>query len=277
MVIRELLIIGTEKLSESKYSDAIYESRLILSFLLNVDMSYVFSYPDREVEESVAERFLEIVNRREEGYPLQYILGTAEFMGREFAVRENVLIPRSDTEILVSRILDEVGDETVDVLEIGVGSGIISLSLGCELQNANVLGVDINPDAIELAEENKERLKVSNVEFRHSDLFQNVDSKFHIIVSNPPYIPSEDIGGLQVEVAEHEPRLALDGGADGLDFYRAIIQGAPKYLHENGRIYFEIGYNQGREIEELLRESGFTNIEVISDYSGHDRVVRGEL
>lgn len=278
MVIKELLKIGRDTIKDTEYTNGLNESRQILSFLLKVDNSYLYAYSDEEVSEKIAEEFIEMAQKRSEGYPLQYLLGSVEFMGLEYQTSENVLIPRTDTEFLVERIISENKSEIdLDILEIGVGSGIISLTLGNEFKDSKVTGVDISDYALKLANENKENLKIYNVSFIKSNLYENVVDKYDIIVSNPPYIPSDDIDGLQVEVAVHEPRIALDGGKDGLDFYREIIVNSTSYLKEKGKLYFEIGYNQGEDIKKLLIDNGFREVEIIIDFAGNDRVVRGEL
>ncbi|NLY20003.1 MAG: peptide chain release factor N(5)-glutamine methyltransferase [Tissierellia bacterium] len=278
MVIKELLKIGRDTIKDTEYTNGLNESRQILSFLLKVDNSYLYAYSDEEVSEKIAEEFIEMAQKRSEGYPLQYLLGSVEFMGLEYQTSENVLIPRTDTEFLVERIISENKSEIdFDILEIGVGSGIISLTLGNEFKDSKVTGVDISDYALKLANKNKENLKIDNVRFIKSNLYENVVDKYDIIVSNPPYIPSDDIDGLQVEVAVHEPRIALDGGNDGLDFYREIIVNSTSYLKKKGKLYFEIGYNQGEDIKKLLIDNGFREVEIIIDFAGNDRVVRGEL
>lgn len=204
--------------------------------------------------------------------PLQYILGHWNFYGREFKVRENVLIPRFDTENLLETVINWRSGYK-DILDIGTGSGIIALTLGLELPEASVIGVDISEDAYRLAEENRKLLQAENVEFRLGDLFEPVSGeKFDLICSNPPYINREDMEKLDWKV-KSEPSLALYGGEDGLDFYRRIISHAPKYLKPGGLLAFEIGSDQGKSVELFLQEEGFHDIKLFQDLQGFDRVI----
>lgn len=204
--------------------------------------------------------------------PLQYILGHWNFYGREFNVRENVLIPRFDTENLLETVIG--WKEHYDkILDIGTGSGIIALTLALEFPEATVIGVDISEDAFFLAEENRQLLNVKNAEFRLGDLFEPVQGqRFDLICSNPPYINLEDMEKLDWKV-KSEPTLALYGGEDGLDFYRRIIKQASNYLKPEGILAFEIGRDQGKSIELYLQEEGFYNIKLFQDLQGFDRVI----
>ena len=180
------------------------------------------------------------------------------------------MIPRFDTEILVDEII-KINRKFDNILEIGIGSGIISITLNLEL-NSKVLGVDINEKAIELSKKNAESLNATNIEFIYSDLYENVNSKFDLIVSNPPYIDKKDFNSLETKILK-EPRSALFGGDDGLYFYRKIINQASDYLNEDGMLAFEIGYNQRESIFEILDENGFENRYCIKDFNGFDRVI----
>ncbi|MDO5649587.1 MAG: peptide chain release factor N(5)-glutamine methyltransferase [Gallicola sp.] len=204
--------------------------------------------------------------------PLQYILGHWNFYGREFKVRENVLIPRFDTENLLETVIS--WKEHYDkILDIGTGSGIIALTLALEFPEAAVIGVDISEDAFFLAEENRQLLNVKNAEFRLGDLFEPVQGqRFDLICSNPPYINLEDMERLDWKV-KSEPTLALYGGEDGLEFYRSIIKQAPNYLKPEGLLAFEIGSDQGKSVELYLQEEGFYNIKLFQDLQGFDRVI----
>lgn len=282
MVINELLKIGLDRLKDVEYSNPLLESRLILAKLLNVDMSYIYAYGEKEVSDNIAQKFKGLIERRANGYPYGYLLNEKEFMGLEFYLEEGVLIPRPDTEVLVEYILDYIDknhkDDNIRVLDIGSGSGAISLSIAHFSKNSYVYGVDIGDTPLKVSNINKERLNLTNVEFIKGNLlepFEDRDCRFHIIVSNPPYIPSRDIEELQTEVKDYEPRLALDGGEDGLDFYRKIIDGARNYLVDRGLLIFEIGYNQGLEVKTLLENRGFSDTEILEDLQGLDRVVLG--
>lgn len=260
------------------------DSVLILSKLLQVDKSYIYTYGDREVSKEVEEKFLQLMNKRAEGYPIQYILGEREFMGLDFYLEEGVLVPRPDTEILVEYTIDYINknykDKKIKVLDLGIGSGAISLSIAHYCKDAFVYGVDISNTAIKVANINKENLNLSNVNFYKGDLFKaleglDLESGFHIIVSNPPYIASGEIENLAPTVKDFEPRLALDGGLDGLDFYRKITPESKRFLVDKGLLIYEIGYDQGEAVVDILVSEGFKGVSILKDLQGHDRVVLG--
>ena len=221
-------------------------------------------------------KIMDAVEKRLNHIPLGYIFGKSYFFGREFKVNENVLIPRQDTEILIEKICDDINGQKreISVLDIGTGSGAIAITIQKET-GARLVAVDISEKALEVATENAKTLE-ANIEFIQSDLFENVSGKFDFIVSNPPYIETDVIETLETEVKDNEPILALDGGKDGLDFYRKIVAEAPNYLNKGGKLYFEIGYNQAEALKGLMKEN-FTNILVYKDYGNNDRVVVGEL
>lgn len=260
------------------------ETILIICKLLDVDKSYIYTYGEKEIADDVSLKFLELMEKRHSGYPIQYILGEREFMGLDFYLEEGVLVPRPDTEILVEYIIDYIKkhhkEDNINILDIGIGSGAISLSIASYLKNTKVFGIDISDTAIKVANINKEKFKLSNVNFYKGDLFKaleglNMEYKFDIIVSNPPYIKSEEITSLDIQVKDHEPMLALDGGLDGLDFYRRITEGSLEYLKDNSLLIYEIGYEQSKEVEDILRLWGFKDISTLKDLQGHDRVVLG--
>lgn len=284
MVISELLNKGVTLIEGKEYSDPILESILVLSTILNVDRTYVYTHLDKEVSQASQERFISIMEKRKAGHPLQYLLKEKQFMGLDFYVEEGVLIPRPETEIMVEYIIDYIeknyGVKQVNVLDIGIGSGAISLSIAKYLENTRVYGIDIGYIPIKVANINKDRFGLENVEFYQGDLFEPLESagvkeKFHIIISNPPYIKSKDIEKLQEEVRNFEPMLALDGGEDGLVFYRKITAQSKGYLKSKGMLIYEIGYDQGLDVKEILIEEGFKDISILKDYQGHDRVVLG--
>lgn len=262
----------------------IRESILILCKLLNVDRSYIFTYGDREVSDSIGKEFLELTSKRKSGYPIQYILGEKEFMGIDFFVEDGVLIPREDTETLVNYIIDYVerkyDKKSLNILDLGFGSGAISISIAYYLKNANVYGIDISDDAYRIANINKSRLGLENIEFFKGDLFRGIEEngipkKYNIIVSNPPYIESDVIETLDTGVKDFEPRIALDGGHDGLSFYRKITSMAEQYLLKDGLLIYEIGYNQAENVKKMFESSRYRDISILKDFSGNDRVVFG--
>ncbi len=232
--------------------------------------SYFLHMEDAMPAEEAAE-LEKLVKLRAERIPLQYITGTQEFMGYSFLVSPATLIPRQDTEVLVEEVSRVAGGKKVLDLCTGTGCILLSLAKMCSLSRA--VGTDISSEAIETARKNAKRLEV-DAEFFCGDLFSAVPKeRFDIIVSNPPYIPSEVIETLMPEVKEHEPMSALDGDEDGLKFYREISKNASKYLTNQGRIFFEIGCEQGADVSALLLENGFSDIRVIKDLAGLDRVV----
>lgn len=262
------------------YKEDLLEPMMILTHLLGVDKSYLYAYLDKKVSKDVVLEFEEKMNMLKRGVPIQYILNNKEFMGLDFYVEEGVLIPRNDTEILVEFLIEYINDRdmNMNVLEIGVGSGAISLSLGSFCPSARIKGIEISGDALKVANKNLNKFKLNNVQFKQGDLFnslENKDEKFDIIVSNPPYISKEDIKTLDEKVKDHEPILALDGGEDGLDFYREITKESLKYLKDGGLLIYEIGYDQLKALEKILETEGFKDISSLRDYQGLDRVVMG--
>jgi release factor glutamine methyltransferase len=239
-------------------------SRSMLPFVQNISDSDVL-------------KIMDIAKKRAEHVPIAYIFGKTNFFGRDFKVNENCLIPRLDTEILVEEAIKCIKkkNQVVSVLDIGTGSGAIAITIASET-SAKVTAVDVSKKALEIAEENA-KANNANVKFVLSDLYENIKGeRFDLIVSNPPYIETGVIETLDREVASHEPILALDGGEDGLNFYRRIIQDAKFHLNPHGMIFFEIGYNQSQSVRKLL-EKDFENIKVVKDYGGNTRVVFAEL
>lgn len=272
--LEQLWIEGTETLENAGVAEAKLNAWYLLSEAFDISRATYLLTKDKEAGMEEQERYLGWITIRATRYPLEYILGKQEFMGLLFKVNENVLIPRQDTEILVEGVLKN--SQGKKVLDMCTGSGCIAVSIAKLGQASEVKAVDISAGALEVAKQNA----VSNdvkVEFIESNLFEQVSDQYDIIVSNPPYIESEVIGTLMPEVREFEPMLALDGTEDGLYFYREISNAAPKYLTENGEIFFEIGYNQGEAVTNIVRAAGFAYAEVRKDLAGLDRVVYGRL
>ena len=281
MVINDIISKGMALIEGREYSNPRLESILVLSQLLNVDKSYIYIHGDKEIDNNIENKYFAIMKKRASGYPLQYIFNQVDFMGLSFYVEEGVLIPRPDTEIMVEFIIDNIDkNKELNILDIGVGSGAISLSIAKLCPKTQVFGVDIEDAPIRISNINKEFLKVENAYFYQGDLFKaleknNIDEKFHIIVSNPPYIKTNEIEGLQIEVKCYEPLVALDGGIDGLEFYRKISKEALNYLLPDGMLIYEIGYDEGAQVMGIMNSEGFKNISILKDYQGHDRVVYG--
>ena len=271
------------------------ESRLIaeivFSHVLNVDRMMLFTKYKNEIEDEKIEKiryFIQKIGR--EKFPVQYLLNEQEFYGRKFYVDKGVLIPRQDTEVLVEKMIEILKNNILKnkdfgknskihpkILDIGVGSGIIGITAALEVEDSYVLGVDISEKALETAEKNKQFLNVSNIKFLKSDLFENIEYRqFDMIVSNPPYISLNEVGIMSDDALLHEPSEALFAENDGLYFYYEICQKASDYLTDFGYLLFEIGYKQGKNVAEIMTNSGFKNVEVIKDLAGLDRVVIGQ-
>lgn len=259
-------------------------AEIVFSHVLNIDRMMLFTKYRDDIEDEEIEKiryFIQKIGR--EKFPVQYLLNEQEFYGRKFYVDKGVLIPRQDTEILVEKMIDILKDKVLKneihpkILDIGVGSGIIGITAALEIESSYVLGVDISDKALETAQKNKEILKVSNIKFLKSDLFENVEFReFDMIVSNPPYISLNEVGIMSDDTLLHEPSEALFAENDGLYFYYEICQKASDYLADFGYLLFEIGYKQGKNVAKIMASSGFKNIEVVKDLAGLDRVVIGQ-
>lgn len=266
---------GRHCLSQAGIAEAELDARILLEYVCNTDRSTLFAHADLQVMDAQRERYEDCIERRCRHIPLQHITGEQEFMGLTFQVDAHVLIPRQDTEILVEEVMLDLHDG-MRILDMCTGSGCILLSLLNYSNDCTGVGVDLSQEALAVAKENAARLKKSEAaEFVCSDLFAQVEGMFDLIVSNPPYIPTEVIETLMPEVKEHEPRMALDGCADGLYFYRKIIREAQKHLLRGGRLYFEIGCEQAEAVKTLMEEAGYREITVKQDYAHLDRVVYG--
>ena len=283
---KSILYLEKNSIDESKLI-----AEIIFSHVLNVDRMMLFTKYRDEIENEKIEKiryFIQKIGR--EKFPVQYLLNEQEFYGRKFYVDKGVLIPRQDTEVLVEKMIEILKNNILKnknleknlkihpkILDIGVGSGIIGITAALEIKDSYVLGVDISEKALETAEKNKELLKVSNIKFLKSNLFENVEFKqFDMIVSNPPYISLNEAGIMSDDTLLHEPSEALFAENDGLYFYYEICQKALDYLADFGYLLFEIGYKQGKNVAEIMTRSGFKNVEVIKDLAGLDRVVVGQ-
>ena len=277
--LESLLKKGTTILKDNGLEEAGLDAWLLLEFKTGKNRAYYFAHGDEPVSDETAAEYLTLIDRRAGHIPVQQLTHQAFFMGYEFYVNENVLIPRQDTEVLVETALDVCKQEQmgeIRLLDMCTGSGCILLSLLHELKPRTVtgVGVDLSKEALCVAEKNAEKLKI-NAEFLESDLFENVKGTYDVMVSNPPYIRTSVIETLQEEVKDHDPYLALDGKEDGLYFYRRIIEQAPAYLKKKGWLLFEIGSDQGEDVKNLMEQAGYTGVSVKKDLAGLDRVVFG--
>ena len=271
----EAFLLGMQKLKEAEIGEAQLDARLLLEEVCGTDHNTLLCHGDREVSEKEEEQYRKTIEQRAQHVPLQHILGYQDFMGLRFHVNEHVLIPRQDTEILVEEAMRYLHDG-MRILDLCTGSGCILLSLLHYSNDCEGTGVDISKEALQVAALNAELLGIK-ADFLKSDLYEKVTGKFDLLVSNPPYIERKVIPTLMEEVREYDPYIALDGGEDGLDFYRRIIGGAQDYLKRGGQILMEIGSGQAQAVSELLREAGFKEIDVCRDFADLDRVVSGRL
>lgn len=279
MKYQECFNKGRDVLMKAGIEEAAWDARLLLEHVCGTDRNYLLVHGDKEVDSDKEASYLQMIDMRAKRIPLQHITGVQNFMGLDFKVNEHVLIPRQDTEILVEEILRQMSDSS-RILDMCTGSGCILISLLHYNNWCEGVGVDLSESALEVANENASALLGNKspqpvYKFIRSDLFENVEGKYDIIVSNPPYIRSEVIETLMPEVKEHEPRMALDGSEDGLYFYRKITELGKEYLKRGGMLYYEIGHDQGEEVSEIMRAAGFSDVQIVKDYAGLDRVVYG--
>ena len=278
MTYRQILSEGTQMLGNAGIDEAATDSWVLFEYVFQMNRTQYFMRSNDDVDELAAENFHKLIKRRAGHEPLQYITGRAYFMGLEFMVNPAVLIPRYDTEILVEETLKHIS-EGCSILDVCTGSGCIAISLSRLGKNCRITGIDISKEALKVAESNKLLNKSDNVldgvTFAESDMFSNVTGQYDIIVSNPPYIKSAEVDVLMPEVVGHEPRLALDGMEDGLHFYKILAGQSRSFLKENGLLIMEIGYDQAEDVSRLLENNNFTDITVIRDLAGHNRVVCG--
>ena len=276
----EALLEGKRRLKGAEKENYAFEAELLLMNTCGLGRVELFVQGDQAISPEQEKIYESYLTQREENRPLQYILGQCEFMGLSFFVREGVLIPRDDTEVLVESVLEISKVETIKkVIDIGTGSGCIPICL-THFGKMEAFGVDISPTALDFAKKNGDKNQV-NIGWIESDLFSSVPDEwkgtFDAIVSNPPYIAENVIQGLMPEVRDFEPRNALDGGKDGLDFYRRIIKDSLHWLRDGGWLFFEIGYDQGQALLCMMQDAGFVDCTLRQDLAGLDRVVFGKL
>lgn len=280
MNIAEALETGADRLNTAKIENPRRDAQLLLSIAIDGDAAFLIAHPEYELIVNEEQKFIAYLDRRSKREPLQYIVGKQEFYGLEFEVTADVLIPRPETEVLVeAAIKNYSGKEEFRFLEIGVGSGCISVAILKNLERAIATGTDISNAALKIASSNAEKHQVSErFSLIRSDLFSTLDeSGFDLIVSNPPYIPDLDIDGLEPEVRNFEPRTALAGGSDGLDIVRSIVEDSPGFLKPGGSLLMEIGWDQAAVVEGSFDLSIWKNINFLKDLQGIERIVAAEL
>lgn len=275
MTYRDAIALGEKILNMADIADAKNDAWLLLAAACKIDHTFYYMHMDEDMDSEQVKEYESLIKKRAERIPLQYITGEQEFMGMNFHVNSNVLIPRQDTETLVEQALKRV-QPGMHILDMCTGSGCVLISILKNAPGTTGLGCDVSKQALIVAKENAKQNDVF-AEFERSDLFENVIDKFDMIVSNPPYIRSDVIPTLMQEVAQFEPVLALDGKEDGLYFYRRIVSESREYLNEGGMLLFEIGYDQGQEVSDMMKEAGFSDVCVIQDLARNDRVVYGKL
>ena len=292
LLVKEMLTMGEKQLMDSDIADATRDCKILYCYMMDIPFSKIILEYQNMLQDRLCEKYFELIDRRSSGEPVQYIMESQEFMGLEFIVNENVLIPRQDTETLVEDALEIINTGTLrgedmdvkrkewDILDLCTGSGAIGVSLARIANKVNVTCSDISEGAIKVAKENAQKHGVAkSVKFEQGDLFKPFSKqfrkqKFDMIISNPPYIKSSVIPTLQKEVCEHEPLSALDGGESGLDFYEKIVSGVGSHLRKGGVLLLEIGHDQGEAVSGLLSRNGdFTSIRVLKDLANRDRIV----
>ncbi len=282
--VGEALVWGENQLGLPHHSSYVNEAHEILCWILKIKPTDLFLRIQNRLTARDKIRFFDMMNRRVRQEPVAYITGEKNFFGRDFIVDPSVLIPRPETELLVDQALTHVrkrGIEAPRVLEIGTGSGCIAVTLAHEMPRAHIVAIDISEEALRVASRNAARFKTeSNVTFLHSDLYGKLgpewEGDFDMIISNPPYVSTEVYHTLEAEV-RREPRLALDGGPDGLGLIRPLVQHAKRYLSPSGILLLEMGYDQALSVRRILEENHFFQIEIIKDYAQHDRIAKGEM
>lgn len=283
MTYREAYEEGVRQLAARGIEEAKTDARLLLEYVCHADYQTLYTQGGRILDEIQEQTYVNYLNKRAERIPVQYLTHTQSFMGLEFYVNQHVLIPRQDTEILVEEVMRYLHDGMA-VLDLCTGSGCILLSLLRYSNGCFGVGTDVSAEALAVAGENAQMLgfgeKIARGEliFAQGDLYEALGADlpaFDVIVSNPPYIRSGVIPTLMPEVRDHEPLLALDGGSDGLTFYRCIIDGASAFVRRESALFFEIGADQGDAVSGMMRDAGYQDVHVIKDYAGLDRVVCG--
>ena len=276
MYLNELIEYGINTLKENNIEDASIKAKILVKYLFELDNTSIVINEEKEISEEEKIAYFLKLDELIEGKPIQYITNTQEFYGSGFYVNESVLIPQPDTEILVEETIKIIKENNFkNILDICTGSGCIGISIAKSIQDVNIIMTDISEDALDVTKINANRIlgNLSNIRIISSNMFEEIEEEVDVIVSNPPYIKTEDIKKLPKDV-QNEPVLSLDGGEDGLDFYKILIEESHKYLSDNGYLCLEIGYNQRDGVIELLNNNGnYKNIYVKKDLSRNDRII----
>lgn len=279
MTIRDIIIKYSQEIVSISDTPRLDVELLLQKCLGDVDRIYIHMNLDKKLSDNQKEYFLSMIKDRLNGRPIAYIVGHREFMGLDFYVKEGVLIPRPDTETLVEEIIEICKDKYVNILDIGTGSGAITVSLAKYLPKSKLTSFDISDIPLEVGKINAINNGVDNkIEFIKSDLFSAIkekDIKFDVIVSNPPYIRKADMNTLHTQVKDYEPYNALEGGIDGLDFYKNITEQSHLYINKGGVLAYEVGHDQAQDVAMIMQNNGYTNIYTKKDIQGIDRVVIG--
>lgn len=280
MTIRDYIIKYSSEIEHISDTPRLDVELLLMKALGDVDRLFIHLNINKEVSKEQEEEFLKMIEDRKKGRPIAYILNHREFMGLDFYVEEGVLIPRPDTEVLVEEVIElSKNRDNVSILDIGTGSGAITVSLAKYIKSAKLYSFDVSDKALKIGKKNAINNEVDNkISFIKSDLFKSIEGKsikFDIIVSNPPYIRKRDMESLHTQVKDYEPHLALEGGEDGLDFYRKITKQSINYLNKDGVLAFEVGHDQAKDVSCIMKENGYKNIYTLKDLQGIQRVVIG--
>lgn len=275
MEYKALYEMGVKQLKEAGIEEASLDARLLLEETCGTGRNDLLAHGDRQVAQELSDRYMSRIEERKRHIPLQHILGYQEFMGIRFKVTPGVLIPRQDTETLVEEAL-KICQPGMRLLDLGTGSGCIVISLMKNAHGMTAIGSDISKQALLVAKENG-KLHEVDIDWIRSNLYENITGRFDLIVSNPPYIAQADILELMPEVRDFEPVGALDGGVDGLEFYRQIVAQSKDYLNKDGYLYLEIGYDQGPAVTNMMCAAGYREVSVIKDLAHHERVVKGRI
>ncbi|QZY57384.1 peptide chain release factor N(5)-glutamine methyltransferase [Crassaminicella profunda] len=284
--MQDALKTAVDRIEKTNACTPLLDAEVLLCHVLKKDRLFLYTHRNEDLKDEDVDAFNELIERRIEGMPVAYIVKKQEFMSLNFYVEEGVLIPRPDTEILVENVIKWAktrNNDHMTIVDLGTGSGAITVSLAKYIKNAFVYSVDLSRHALEIGKKNARLNEVTeNTNFLEGDLFtplkDKLEEKVDVLVSNPPYIPKEEIENLQIEVKKFEPKLALDGGFDGLDFYRRIVEKAPLFVKKGGLVALEVGHDQADVVKEMMENEGhYSEIKKIKDLAGIERVVEATL